>query len=499
MKPLFKLLFTLAALAGLSSCFPEERIWWSPKGDQALVSLGGSLHLVAPDGEAGPEILAGALPEDSKIQWVSWLPDGSGFVTGEERKILVWSEARKLIPEEEAASVERLLPAIPSWLDAAASIDKDTEYFSVIPSAMQVRNKHRFEAALMAALERDPSDIKARLLKFPKGKELVANLVERPNDLAVSELCLYKFTPGKPPQRTQLVSSYLTPLGYPKVSPRHDVVSYLQVDEYDDTINLKVMSLKGGSSLEIASGVSAACDWTPDGCTLVFTMPLGSKDEKLQNIVRVTALQPDGQLMKPSTEAQPDGSHKRVEGPDRLASPVPLITTVMLEHARVHVQPDGSVLFASPAVTFPVLESGQTTDNRLYLIAPDGKSMHAVPTAPGDLPADLGFFDVSPDGKFAAIVESETDVVAVVDLASGKTQIISPGHPFWKCRTMPAWRSATELTFAALDANNKPAWMLWTQASGMRSISGRWPANATEDWLSEKKPEEQPNEPKSGP
>ena len=53
---------------------------------------------------------------------------------------------------------------------------------------------------------------------------------------------------------------------------------------------------------------------------------------------------------------------------------------------------------------------------------------------------------------------------------------------------MPAWRSATELTFAALDgAAGTPKWMLWEQGKGVRSISEKWPVNAVKDWLSEKK------------
>jgi hypothetical protein len=108
-----------------------------------------------------------------------------------------------------------------------------------------------------------------------------------------------------------------------------------------------------------------------------------------------------------------------------------------------------------------------------------------VPTAPGDLPVNLGFFTASPDGKRVAVVESETDAVAVVEIDSGKTQIISPPHPRWQCRTMPAWKSATELTFAALH-DGGPAWMLWREGEPLRCISESWPKSSTAKWLEQK-------------
>jgi len=81
-------------------------------------------------------------------------------------------------------------------------------------------------------------------------------------------------------------------------------------------------------------------------------------------------------------------------------------------------------------------------------------------------------------------VDGANDAVAVVDLASGVTEVVSPAHPDWHCTTIPAWRSSAELSFAALDKpDGSPAWMLWSKAGGVRSISGKWPAQATGDWL----------------
>jgi hypothetical protein len=117
-----------------------------------------------------------------------------------------------------------------------------------------------------------------------------------------------------------------------------------------------------------------------------------------------------------------------------------------------------------------------------------GKSVTAVPTAPGDLPTELGFFTVSPDGKRVAIVESGTDAVAVLTLATGHTQIISPAQGNRSCRTKPAWRSASEVTFAAWSEQDKVTrWMAWSESGGLRSLSDSWPADLTAEWIRESK------------
>ena len=50
---------------------------------------------------------------------------------------------------------------------------------------------------------------------------------------------------------------------------------------------------------------------------------------------------------------------------------------------------------------------------------------------------------------------------------------------------MPAWKSATELTFAALH-EGAPAWMLWSEGEPLRCISKSWPKSRTATWLENK-------------
>lgn len=204
----------------------------------------------------------------------------------------------------------------------------------------------------------------------------------------------------------------------------------------------------------------------------------------LQRIQRIDVTKADGSL-----RAERTGEGKRS---DELQGPVNLALALMPTSPRVVALPDGRVLFASQPVTFPARGEGLEVAPLLFTVTADGTSLTPVPTAPGDLPANLGWFAASPDGKMVAVVESDTDAVAVVEIGSGKTEIISPVHPDWQCRTMPAWKSSTELTFAALK-DGAPKWMLWKQGEGVRSLSDAWPATATKKWLEEKK-KEQPAE-----
>lgn len=465
----------------LSSCFPEERIWWSPKGDRALVSISGALHLVHADGEPGAPLANGVSLEHALVKTVSWLPDGSGFVCERERVCTTWEEVRALISEEESAAVEQMAPAVLPLLQAAALLAEKAKTLDEVAAQLPVAQKKRFSAAVLRRYLEDPDTVEKLLLPLPDGKQIVEALRRTDMGFHVSELCLYKLDGGNEPRLQTWNRSLLRQSLMPKVSPRHGLVACLQLDEKEETATLEVLPLGGGPALVVASNVSPAFDWMPDGRTLVFMAPIGGEGEKLQSIHRITVVQENGTLMKPRQESQ---------GPDALEDPVTVATTIMLNRPVLQVLSDGRVLFASQPVVLPIGGPGPELEPRLYLVSSDGKSVQAVPTTSGDLPTNLGYFTASPDGRLVAVVESETDAVAVVELSTGKTQIISPPHARWQCETIPAWKSATELTFAALHgAAGEPKWMLWTEGAGVRCISEKWPATATADWLEHKKPE----------
>lgn len=458
----------IASLAlWLPACLPEERFWWSPAGDRAVVAIEDELHLVNAQG------VLSALPaalsiQEALVKSVSWLPDGSGFVCQRTRQVASWEEVKSLIPAEEAAAVDTLMPAVLPLLEAAGRLAGEKATVEAVMKALPLTDVKLFILALRRAFEKDPAAVERCVQALPKGGELLAAFKKEEVGYALEEIVLVRLT-APVAEPVSLLRSVLKPVVLPKISPTGAFVACLQLDEGGESIELHVLPLVGGGAGRlIARGVSGAFDWAPDGRALVFMAPIGGEGEKLQGIHCVQVLDDAGKLAKPS-------------------EPRTLATAITLNRPALQVLPDGRVLFASQPVTLPAVGAGTDLEPRLYLIAADGGSVQAVPTAPGDLPTNLGHFVAAPDGRHIAVVESETDAVAVVETDSGKTQLISPPHPQWQNRTVPAWKSATELTYAALH-EGKPAWMLWSTAeSTARCLSGSWSASYTAKWLNEDK------------
>lgn len=464
------LLLSLAALT-LSGCFPEERVWWSPQGDRALVLVEGRIHLVGADGTLGAPLTDKLSTEDVMVQTVSWLRDGSGFVCQRIRLIPRWEEAVSLISADEVKAVDLLLPAVIPLLDAAVKLAGEAKSLDDILKALPVAHPKAFAMALRRTFQQDPAKVEALLHALPHGADIVAALQKDGAAFPLNELCVFKLDAtgalAQPP--ASLVRSLLSPLLLPCVSPQQDMLAFLRLDQDEESAALELITLDGRASTSVARNVSAAFDWMPDGRSLVFMAPIGGDGEKLQSIHRVTVVEKDGTLLNQSTRQDP----------------MTLATAATLNRPALQALADGRVLFASHTVALPVLGTGTELEPRLFIISADGQSIQPVPTAPGDLPTNLAWFTAAPDGRHVAVVEGETDAVAVVELATGKTQLISPPHPRWQCRTIPAWKSAIELTFAGLHENT-PAWMLWSEAQGLRHLSAKWPAAITAKWLEQR-------------
>lgn len=460
-----RFLFKAAAVLAVclfSGCL-EERVWWSPSGEMAVVAAGEGSFLVTVDGKRS-EILP-AEQEGLRCQNVSWLRDGSGFVVQRTRKVTSWGELKSQVSARELRAIEELLPTIIPLLEVAVNrAPEGGGALEEITKGLHGKRSVRLLHALRRKHEQEPERMGKLLSALPQGESLAECLHGDGEGYELDELCLFKVSGGRVVETRSLVRCLLDSVFLPRVSPQFGALAYVRLAEDEESASLEVMPLDGGAGHTVARQVSGAFDWTPDGRDLVFMAPLGGEGEKLQSIHRIAVLDERGGLIS------------------ERAAPTALATAVMLSHPMVQVLSDGRVLFASQPVSLPAKGTGPELAPRLYLIAADGSAVTPVPTAPGDLPVNLSWFTVSQDGRRVAVVESETDAVAVVEIATGKTQLISPPHPRWQCRTMPAWKSATELTFAALH-DGAPAWMLWHVNGETRCLSVTWPKSSTAKWL----------------
>jgi hypothetical protein len=151
------------------------------------------------------------------------------------------------------------------------------------------------------------------------------------------------------------------------------------------------------------------------------------------------------------------------------------------------VLPDGRVLFASTIVTLPLRPSSQHQAAQFFLLDPAKRSATPVrvPITEGSLPEDLSSIALSPDGRFMAVADAASDVVSVLELATGKVKVISPAHAGWKTRLIPAWRGTLGLTFAGLPSPEavRPELILWQPDAPQRILSADWPESIVKPWL----------------
>jgi len=469
-------LYPLLALSlFLGGCGPEERIWWSPDGKVAAVLCEGALYLVQPDGGLGTPLEGGATDKSVTPTTLGWLPDGSGFALCRQRKIATWDEMSKLLPPAETSKIGLLALAVPTLLEGAGKLVTPPSDADALLTSISSGDPDDFLNALLCAYQTQKEAVEKALAKLPKGGELLQKLQGGDSQFTLYEICLIRLRDRQEAGAPLSLARSSYAMSSPRVSPKQNAVAWLQMTARGQAPSIEVSSLDGGEHLSVCESAKATFDWSPDGRSIVFAVPVSGKNDSLAKLQRVEVIRGSGALMKNASAEK---------SPDAIPSPTELGVAILLDPPRLQSLPDGRVLFASQAATLPATGSGPAVDPRLYTVSADGKKIEAVPTAPGALPTDLSYFVVSPDGKLAAIVEGGNDAVAVADLTGGAVDVISPAHPDWRSQTMPAWRTSSELTFAALGKpDSSPSWMLWSKGGGIRTISGGWPAEATADWL----------------
>jgi len=440
-----------------AGCFPQERLWWSPDGRQLAMLAPDGLRLSSPDGLLAPATLEGA-------QAAAWLPDSSGLVVMRQLKFAHWNEVKNLVPAAEIARIEELAKAIPGL--AKALVDAtggDEDRIDPFLKSLDVRDPVALEPAFLCARQTNQPALEAALAGAPDGwrKQLAEDIPFTVDEIAVvaregSESL------GSP---KPLVRS-LFGLGAPVVSPKHGLVAFTSGQ------GLVAAALDGSSFLAVAERVTGTCVWSTDGLSLFHLVPTSSGDTDelaLAELRTRTVADASGTLLKDTGDLMT---------PQTCSPATTLAVTACSGVQRLAVLPDGRILFASVSLALPMATRSVPGIARLFLIDPaQGKDARpvAVPADPQSLPGTLQFFAVSPDGKRVALVDSSKDVVAVLELATGKVEVVSPDRG-WKCRTLPAWRSNDELAFAALPdkRSDRPEVMVWTAGNPARPISETW-------------------------
>ena len=482
-----------------AGCFPDERLWWSPDGLELAVLTPTGLRLANPDG-----ILSEATCGD--VQAAAWLPDGSGLVVTKQTEFDTWDAAKALVPAAEVKQIEDLSKGIPDLAAALAKVTGgDRDKLEPVLKSLGVSDPEIIGLAYHCALQTNRAALETALATHGSST-VVKELLETKSSFKVNEIAVVMMegerTLGTP---KPLVRSLFS-LGAPVPSPKHGPVAFTagpvgppvpslthRLVAFTAGKSLRVAALDGSATLEVTDANLGPCAWTPEGSSLVFLTPLTPPVDEVSLVVAKlcmrTVIGADGKLLKdpgnPQTRetclAATDLATVAVSGPQRLA-----------------VLPDGRILFASLAATCPAAADASEEGEQLFLLYPwpGGKARPApVPVDPALWPGTLQHFVLSPDGKKVALVDGGRDAVAVLELATGKFGIVALDRGR-KCRTLPAWRSNDELSFAALpeEKSERPEVMLLKLGQPAWVISKSWDADILNAMLEKPKDNPPPTE-----
>ena len=451
--------FGVAALLLAVGCNEvEDRMSWSPDGTRAVLRLGDGLCLVDTNGNISSPLV-------SNVVSAAWLPDSRGLVLLRSIKVADWTNATHLLPHEEIVTVESLAKGLPDLLRAGLALaDGDaSDMYKRFFAELKMEHPELLSASILCVLDTRAAALDQAIQTARDPNKLKEDLNNsRTTEVAeVSVLLLGGDQPANPPR---VIERTLTDLQQPRPSPSAPVVAFLRGDA------LMVAPLDGGTNrVSVAEKVEGSYDWTPDGKSLVYAVRLtesGSSDINLARIERRTVIDAAGALVAGDT--------------------LPLALNGSGFAPRVRCLPDGRVLFAGFQQQLPA-PALATREARFFLIDPSlgtNAVAVAIPSAPGALPQELAYFAPSPDGRQIAVVESGSDAVAVLDVASGALEVVSPKRG-WKSRILPAWHGTGELYFGALPESSsaRPELLRWRKGGAPQVFSGRWTDEAVSSLL----------------
>ena len=454
--------FGVAALLLAIGCNEvEDRMSWSPDGTRAVMRIGDGLCMVDTNGNISAPLV-------SNVVSAAWLPDSSGLVLLRELTVTNWEEAARLLPPEETATVESLAKGLPGLFKAGlAATDGDSEaaeekFFK----PLKVEFSEFLPPTILYLFDTQPAALQQVIQECKDPKKAEANLSNLKNT-KVTEISVLLLTGNQPSGPPSAIDRTLTGLQQPRPSPSAPAVAFLRGD------TLMVAPLDGGTNrVSVAEKIQGGYDWTPDGKSLVYAVRLTEEwDSGTINLARI-----ERRTVIDSTGALIEGDA------------LPLAMSGSTFEPRVRCLPNGQVLFASFQQQLPA-PALTAREARFFLINPSlgtNAVPVTVPSAPGALPQELAYFALSPDGRQIAIVESGSDAVAVLDVATGALEIVSPKRG-WKSRVLPAWRGSDELYFGALpeSSSTRPELLRWRKGSQPQVFSRSW-ADAAVSGLLEK-------------
>ncbi|HQE43661.1 MAG TPA: hypothetical protein PLM77_10725 [Phycisphaerae bacterium] len=440
-------------------CVPR-RLFWSPDGRHGAVIGTEGLYLCDPQGRLSE-------PVATNVELVAWFPDSREFIAvqAESPGLATWEEALPLIPEQRRSELIALAEQFRAevfayqgrWRDFKPSFRDQLTGGELVALFLYMRD-HRNEGL--------PE-------KFGDDWETMKALRLVPRRLQTYEVTEDGARPGR------VIATLLETLLDLRISPdgRAVAVTVSIPSNVDDGLALGRLLLfatqENRPPVIVANHVSAYSDWSPDGRFLYYgttrTPPTEDRGAPvLGSLTRRQVVDDAGRLM---TE---------------LPKPEDLVGLMFWSRMKVRCLVDGRVLFSTCEVSLPVTTVEMPQQIGLFVIDPDRQptvSRILPRTAAADLEGlSLGEFELSPDGRRLVATDASSGV-SVLTLATGQVDVVIPSEGTDNLPSMPAWRTAEELTVmvpakAQYGSPDRPEVLRFAVGRDIRfsgSISRDWP------------------------
>jgi dipeptidyl aminopeptidase/acylaminoacyl peptidase len=424
----------------LAGCV-TQRIVWSPDGKQAAVLTDAGLYLCDGDGT-----LSGLLLPD--VAGVAWFKDSKRLAVARTQSCTNWQGLAAALSPHGREDVKRGAAGLLAKLQNG-SRDQVLE-------AEREAEKKQLPARLLYLRDEGGGDALKLLAGAKELKGLKADVIT----LAVAQVSNRAVNVGP------ILAGEIGDAMEIRISPNGAAIAYTTED------GLSVVEAGGPEPGWLVAGKAAAYpDWSPDGNSLVYITTESTNSAggvELGVLTRQRVLDDSGRLKIESAKEE-------------------LAGVLFDGSARVRCLRDGRILFASEEWRLPVTTNDLPQRQQLFALDPERQSTLTalVPHSTHEmLPANLSYFEVSPDEKRVAI-GGDKGRVAVFTLATGNVDLVQDATDA-DLKSIPCWRSASELCYIAIPGagtdSHKAEVALWENGK-TRILSRSWPETARKGLL----------------
>jgi hypothetical protein len=441
----------VALLVVLAGCV-TKRIVWSPDGKQAAVLGEKGLYLCDEEGKLS-ELL---VPD---VALAEWFPDSRRLALMRAVKVKTWSDLQPLLAPEARERIVRGVQIAKQELEAGRELSQ------VLDAPKDLTSEERSAMGIyLRGLEGVRQKVGANW-NFLESIELDQSI------LLVGTVTNGTVELGAP------LNSSLRKIFDLRIAPGGTMIAYATDPGEKHEGTLEVVPVDGSRPPQlVAERAALYSDWSRDGRSLVYIKCAGVAESKDQ--VMLGSLTRRGVL----DEA---GRVALQERPEEIAG------LFFDDYSRVRCLSDGRIVFSALEVRLPCTTADMPQRQQLFVLDPEKQATltRLIPSsAQSSIPETANFFDVSPDGKFVAVLGEKNEVV-VLTLATGNVQTLQRSTESVGSPSLPTWRSTNELCFISVPTTNnvaQPAQIVLWEAGKTRTLSSTWPPEVRKAFLDNK-------------